>query len=290
MKRIIILLTCLATPAIAADFPVSLADGATWTITAEHTQRAEGAGEAHNWSLKTIKQLTWHAGAGGKPATLTVTPVSAVPGENSPAEVAAGRSLAIPATLTVDESLAPGEIQNRAEVRAEFIRLVPKAAGAADKLIEASAAAMIASELGIASRGQGFASLKPGQAVSAPVDLPNPFGGPPLRGIQSVKLSAPSKTSSRAVIEWRQTVDPNALKGIFATIVNSVEPAKRDEARAAFATASLTNDTVCFYEIDIPTGLARRGECYVDVVVSMQGKTQKSSDRWVISQTMPGTA
>ena len=293
MKSIIVLIcACLATPALAQDLPVSLSDGATWSITAEHTRSAEGMGPTRNWSLTTVKRFTWHAGGKGKPDTLTVTPVSAVPGAGSPPELAAARSLAIPATLVVDESLAPGDVVNRDEVRSEFLRIAPGAAKDFPDLVDVSSKAMIASELATASRGQGF-GLKLKQPVSADISMPNALGGPAMRGVETVELAAFDKKSGRAVIKWRQALDPESFKESAQAMMlgmakNKVDPAKIEEARVAFQTASMTNEADCLYEIDIRTGLALRGECDMDSAVTMQGKTQKVSERWVISQTLPG--
>jgi hypothetical protein len=292
-SAVLLFLSILAGPAVAQDLPVSLPDGASWTLTAEHTRRAEGMGEALNWSLTTTKRLTWHAGRRGKPATLTVTPISAVAGEGSPPEIARARSLAIPATLTVDESLAPGEVVNRDEVRAEFLRLVPDAANGAPAMIDVSSKAMIASELATASRGQGF-GLKLNQPISADASMPNPLGGPALRAVETVELASFDKERGRAVIKWRQALDPGSFKASIAAMLaamakDKANPAKIEDARATLETATMTNRTECLYEIDIRTGLASRGDCQIDTGVTVQGKSQKVSEHWTISQTEPGT-
>jgi hypothetical protein len=258
----IVLLACCTTPAMAQDLPVQLSDGATWTITAEHTRQAEGMGEAQNWSLTTVKRLTWHAGGKGKPDTLTVAPLSAIPGAGSPVELAAARSLAIPATVVVGESLAPAEIVNRDEVRAEFLRLVPNASKASLDLVDASSKAMIVSELATASRGQGF-GLKLKQPVSADASMPNPLGGPALRATETAELAYFDSKRGRAVIKWSQALDPDSFKASTMVLLASmakarVDPVKIEDARAAFATATMMNRTECLYEIDIRTGLARR--------------------------------
>jgi hypothetical protein len=295
MKHAIaILLACCATPAMAEDLPVTLANGATWTLTAEHTRSTEGGNKPQNWSLTTVKRLTWHAGDKRKPDTLTVTPISAVAGAGSPPEVATARSLAIPATLVVDESLVPGEVVNKAEVRAEFARLIPSAATASPELVDASSRAMIASELGTVSRAQGLA-LKLGELVSVEVEMPNPLGGPPLRGVESALLESFDKPTGRAVVQWRQALDPASVKESTAGMLLSmakgkVDPAKIEEARAVFATAAIQNETACRHEIDIPSGLTLKAECDTTNTVTLQGKTQRVADRWIISQTLPGTS
>lgn len=295
MKHLIIALAaCCATPAMSQDLPVRLADGATWTITAERSRHVEGSADVQSWTLTTVKRLTWHAGVNGKPDTLTVTPVSAVAGEGSPAGLAAAQSLAIPATLVVNESLAPGEVVNLDEVRAEFLRLVPSAQGASTDLINAGARAMIAVELGSVSHGQGL-GLKLKRPVSADTGIPDPFGGPPLRAIETAELVGFDSRHGRAVVKWRQALDLESFRASTVALLDSVtkaeaDPAKIAEARAAFAAASMTSEATCLYEIDIRTGLARRGDCQLDYAVTMKGKSQRVTDHWTISQTEPGPA
>jgi hypothetical protein len=291
---IAILFACCAAPAAGQDLPVRLADGATWTITAEHSRSTDGGARAQNWSLTTVKRLTWRAGRKKGPATLTVTPVSAIAGPGSPPEVATGRSLAIPATLEVDESLTPGAVVNRDQVRAEFVRLVPNASAASAEMIDASTKAMIASEVATVSRAQGLA-LKLGEPLSAEIEMPNPLGGPPLRGVESAKLESFDKSTSRAVVNWRQALNPDSFKEstagmLLAMAKGKVDPAKIEEARTAFATAAMQNETACRHEIDILSGLTLKAECDTTNVITMQGKTQRVVEHWLITQTLPGPA
>jgi len=116
-----------------------------------------------------------------------------------------------------------------------------------------------------------------------------------VRAIETAELADFDKTRGRAVIKWRQALDPDSFKAstvaMLAAMANGkVEPAKIAEARAALATAKMTSQTECLYEIDIHTGLARRGDCQVNNEVSVQGKTQRVSEHWTISQTEPGTS
>lgn len=296
MKRIsvAILLACAASPAMAQELPVTLKDGATWTITAEHTRSGEGLGPMHNWGVATVKRLTWHAGDKNRPATLTVVPVSAKALPGSPAEIATARSLAIPATLAVDEGLVPGPVLNRDEVRAEFARIAPGAAGASAAIIDASTKAMIASELGMTSHAQAL-PLKIGQPISAEIDMPNPLGGPPLRGVESASLESLDRGSGRAVVMWRQVLDPAAFKasvrGMLAAMAKGkLSPEKIEEARKAFADASTESQTVCRHEVDIHTGLAVKTECDMTMATTMQGKTQRVSEHWTVTQSPPEPA
>lgn len=284
-------LAALATPAFANDLSIRLADGATWTITAEHTRKSNGGAAAENWSLTTAKRLTWHSGKSGAGAQLTIDPISATPGPGSPPELAQARSLAVPATINVDENLEPGEFINSDEVRAAFVRLVPKAKGADAKLVDASAKAMVATELFMTAHGQGLA-LEPGVVLSADVPIANPLGGPPVRGIVTERLNAVDETRGIAKVEWRQALDPSSFKTMVATMVADLgkvqmPPDRLGQAKATLESAAYENRTDCSFEIDTRTGLARRTECTATTTVTIQGRSQQVVDTWTITQSLP---
>jgi hypothetical protein len=288
--KIAALIACCATSAMAQTNRVTLKDGATWTITAEHTYAAN-FGQAPSWGLVTVKRLTWHAGGKGQADSLTVTPVSSKALPGSPVEVETARSLAIPATLAVDEGLTPGPVLNKEEARAEVVKLAPSAAGGPVSVVDAAAKAMIASELTMTSHAQGL-PLQPGKPVSALAEMPNPIGGPPMRATESASLESVDRKTGRAVVIWRQVLDPAAFKAstegmLEAMAKGKVAPEKIQQARAAFADASMESQTTCRHEIDIPSGLAIRTVCDMKLATTLQGKTQHAAEHWSITQTLP---
>jgi hypothetical protein len=290
LRKMILLAAFTATPALAEEFPVRVPDGATWTITGEHSRKVEGD-RPQQWSLTTTKRLTWRAGRGGRPATLTVTPVSATPAPGSPPELARARSLSIPATLAVDENLAPQSIVNRDEVRAAFVSLVPKAANAPGEMIDASTMAMIASEIGTAARLQGL-SLKLGETIKADGELPSPLSGAAIRTEETARLESYDPASHRAVVVWRETPDPASYRESLAATLQAmardkVDPAKIEAARAAFAGMSMTGENTCRGEIDTATGLATNVECTLVQTVTDGDKIQRNTEHWTITQTSP---
>jgi hypothetical protein len=292
MKPIVViaLLACCATPALAQTERVTLKDGATWIITAEHTRTGD-IGQTPNWGLVTAKRLTWHAGGKGRMDTLTVTPISSKALPGSPVEVATARSLAIPATLEVDEGLTPGPLLHPEAARAEVAKLTPSAANGPSEVLDAAAKAMIASELMMTSHGQGL-PLKMGKTISADAEMPNPFGGPPMRAIESATLDSLDSKAGRAAVTWRQVLDPAALKAsteamLLSMVKGKVSPEKIEEVRAAFAGASVQNETTCRHEIALPSGLAIKSECDMSMVATLQGKTQHVAEHWTITQTLP---
>lgn len=288
--KIAAVLLCCATSAVAQTPRVTLKDGATWTITAEHTRKAD-FGQAPSWGLVTVKRLTWRAGAKGQADTLTVTPISSKALPGSPVEIETARSLAIPATLAVDGSLVPGPVINKDEARAQVVKLAPSAANGPVAMLDAAAKAMIASELVMTSHAQGL-PLQPGKPVSAAVDMPNPIGGPPMRATESASLESVDRTAGRAVVVWRQVLDPSAFKasteGMLAAMAKGkLAPEKIQEARATFADATMESQTTCRHEIDIPSGLAVKAVCDMTIATTLGGKTQHVAEHWTITQTLP---
>jgi hypothetical protein len=280
----------MAAPAMAEDFPVHLPDGATWTITAEHSRSVEGD-RPQAWSLTTTKRLSWRAGRGGQPATLTVTPLSAVPGSGSPPELARARSLAVPAKVAVDEDLMPQAIVNTAEVRAEFAKLVPDAANGPAELVDASIMAMVASETAQAARLQGL-SLNVGKPISAAGSMASPFGGGPINVTETAELESYSAPQHRAVLVWSVKADPTSFRDALSTMLAASmrsDPRKLAEAKAGLASLSATMENVCRGEVDTTTGLATHVECTQTEVISQDGKSQRNTERWLITETQPET-
>lgn len=289
IRTLALLMAVIAGPAAAKDFPVRLPDGATWTITAEHSRSIEGD-RPQAWSLTTIKRLSWRAGGAGKSATLTVTPISAVPGAGSPAELARARSLAIPATIEVSEDLMPQSIVNTEEVRAEFSKLAADmVAKAPVELVDASIMAMVASETAQAARLQGL-SLNIGQSISAEGAMASPFGGAPIKTIETAKLESYSAKDHRGVLVWSQKADLASLRDAIIDMLTTGahgDPAKLAEAKVALASFSATMESTCRGELDATTGLAAHVECSQVETVSQGGKAQRVTERWLITQTKP---
>jgi hypothetical protein len=292
MKHVLAALGAIAaTPVVAEELPIHLKDGATWTITAEHAQAGEGLGPSHNWSLTTTKRLTWHRGAKGAPATLTVTPLSATAGPGSPAEVAQARSLGIPATLYVDEGLIPGPVLNREEARAEVAKLITSTKAPDPVMLDSAAKAMIASELIVASYAEGL-GFGPDGTISAEVEMPNPLGGPAMRGKQTAVLDSIDAKAGRALVHWHQSLNPDSIQATAAAMAarmakDKVQPEKIEAFKMAMASAKMSSESDCRHQVDVPSGLAVKVECTATSSVTMQGHTQVTTERWLITQTLP---
>jgi hypothetical protein len=290
MRSLVAIAALIASsPALALDMPLKLEDGATWTITAEHTHSKTDAGKQQAWTLKTVKQLTWSAPKNGKPGRVLVTPLSATPAEGSPPELAKARSFPIPALLDVDDTLAPATIVNVVEVRAAFAGVVGGDIKGREEMADAAAMAMIASELSHASRSQG-GELAPGEAASYDDELPNPFGGPPIKAQGVYALESHDAAGGRAVVTWRQSLDPASFRASLAERLAEVikdEPARRAEAEAAFSQMDVRRDDTCRHEIDLATGLAIKAQCSLTNKVTAGGRLVESVDRWTITQTLP---
>lgn len=290
MKRLIALILLAAGPAAAEELPVRLSDGATWTMTVEHARERESDGVHKATTSTTVTRLVWHD------RTLTVHPVSAIARSgttegNIPA-------IGIPIVLSVDEALTPVEIRNETEVRAAveaIIALVlPDAKQRGDvtnvmpSLVDTTMSAMATANLTRAALGQGT-SLDMGKTTAYEDSLPNPLGGPPIVSKASFKLEAYDQQAGRAVVSWRQTLDPDSVRASVTIALTKVAPDKVDEARAAYATMKIEREDACRHEIDIPTGLAVKVVCTTETVMDVAGQAGRNSDRWTITQTLPQT-
>jgi hypothetical protein len=286
--------------ACAEPLPVKLADGATWTLTIEHARDDDRPGRKSASSVTSVKRLTWRKGQGGSDR-LTVTPVSTTPGPGSPPGLAAATSLEVPVTLEVDEALTPERVVNTAEVRASFQAMLQRigsdpAALAIAKdtlagLTDASITALATQDLARVALSQGM-DLKPGEEVSYQEDRPNPLGGGPIRSNGSYRLESLDRRSGRAVVVWRQTFDPASAAASVAAMVEAmmsrVSADKAAEARAALSTMKLERNDTCRHEIDVETGLAVSAACSASTVAGAGSQQSRRTDRWTITQTLPG--
>ena len=292
MKGLVIAAIALVLPAAvqAESLPVRLKDGATWAISGTHVRDGVGA-RAQKWTLKTVKTLVWSAPKTGQGARLTVNPVSATVGPDSPPEVPRARSLGIPAVVEVDDALNPGAAVNVDEVRAAFQEVLGRDIRGSEALADAAAHAMIASELAWAARGQG-GELALGKTIETDGVVENPIGGPPIKVRDSYRLESYDATAGRAVIIWRQAADSAAFaKDIVASMaerMKSTTPSLKPEAiQAALRGASGTLESNCRHEIDLATGLALRADCRTTNAITIQGETRGTTDTWTITQTLP---
>jgi hypothetical protein len=296
MKGLVIAAIALVLPAAvqAESLPVRLKDGATWTITATNVRDGVGS-SAQKWTLTTVKALVWSAPKAGLGARLRVSPVSATVGPDSPPEVARARSLAVSATLEVDEALNPGVVVNTEEVRAAFQEVVGRDTRGSEPLADAAVHAMISSELALMARGQGR-DLKLGKVLKLKGAIENPLGGGPLSTRDSVSLESFDRASGRAVIVWNQAVDPAALNRRLVSLAVSRAMAANPafDAKAlttaygfAFKKAAGVLKNSCRHEVDISTGLAVSAQCRTTSRMTYEGETSETTDTWTITQTLP---
>lgn len=294
--RLFLLLASLATPAAAQSLPVKVSDGASWTMSVEQSRETKRGGQRQAWSFVTTKELTLQGDR------LTIVPVSVKAEPGLSEQAAAGRSLPVAVVLTVDETLAPLEVVNAPEVRAAVEAMIARSAGpeqtaavnsVAPAMLDATVEVMAKSDLSRAALGQG-ADLKLGVAAAYEDHLPNPLGGPPILSKASFTLETYDRKTGRAVIAWRQQLDPKSTQESLSLALNAltakVAPERVAEARAAFAKMTVTRDDACRHEIDIPTGLAVRVECSSLMVSGIGEETAQVTDRWTITQTLPQTS
>jgi len=294
----LVALACALTagPAMAQQLPVNLADGATWTFTAKHDREVSGQ-PSRSFSVTTSKRLTWRKGADGVDG-LRMEHVSVVANSGIPPEAAFTQTLTIPVEFEVDGSLTPTAMANLDEVREATRQMIIQARGGENsgagvispELLDQTASALVGRELGVLSRGQGT-NFKLATPVVTDTQVANPLGGPAIQGKSSFTLESYDPAARRAVVMWRQALDPRSMKDSMsaaAAALAKAPPERKEEAKAAFAKLDMKRDEMCRYEIDIPTGLATQVECSLKADVVDGEKTLRTTDNWTITQTLPG--
>lgn len=293
--RLVLLLASLATPVAAHSLPVRVPDGAAWTMTIEQSRETRRGDKIQAWSYLSTRRLS----LSGERLTSTPVSIEAEPGLSQ--QAAAGRNLPVAVVVTVDEALAPQDIVNRPQLSAAVGAML-QGVGEGEKtaiakispaLIDATIETLAKSDLARAALAQG-ADLELG--VPSPYEdrLPNPLGGPPIQSRASFTLESYDAKTRRAVITWRQQLDPESTRESLTLALNDltakIAPDRVADARAAFAKMTVTRDDACRHEIDIPTGLAVRVECSSLMTTGVGEETGQITDRWTITQTLPETS
>ena len=281
----------IASGATAEPIPVVLKDGASWTLKVEHSRLTEQPDRSDAWTVVTTSRLDWRASSDGG-GRLTVTPLSAVPLPDSPPEIAKTAAFDIPVVIDVDETLAPTDVVNMAELRAAFATMVrtPDAPPQLRDLADASITALATQNLARLALAQG-SDLKLGKTVSYEDESPNPLGGPPIKGIGEARLESVNRKTGVAVIGWRYEFDPQSAAASVATslqlMLAKVPDAKKQEAAKAFASLSVERHEVCSYQVSLSTGLVMLARCEAEVVSTAAAQTRKRTDRWLFTQSAP---
>ena len=294
MRALVLAISLSASVAYGQSLPVKLHDGDTWSFTAKHERIVEGP-NPQNFTVTTVKTLTWRPGTDG--GQLLMAHVSVTADSGMPPEAAITQTLTIPVRLTVDAALAPNGVINVDEVRAAARDLIlSSGASQADlgrmakvnpAILDQTAMALVGRELGLLARVQGT-SLKPDLPTFVDDEVPNPLGGPPLRSRMIYLLEFYDAARGQAAVSWQGSVDPQSVHDSLAELAGRAPPERQAEADAAFAKMKVENARDCRGKIDIPTGLATKLTCVNTVSVADGDVTRRTSDRWDITQTLPG--
>ncbi|MCX7588667.1 hypothetical protein [Phenylobacterium sp. 58.2.17] len=287
-----VLAAALATSAAADEFPVRLDDGATWTMTVDHTIETDRAGVKEIVGTTTTSQLVW------APGVVTVRQVSIGGREGVPDEAVQALNLGVPVELTVDEALQPTGIRNEAQVRDAVAAMLkrttpnspdPAAVGPGKAAIFKGMVEELAMrDVRRTSISQGM-SLKPGKATAYEGSLQSPFGGSPMTATGSYTLITRDRAANRAVIHWRQAIDPKSAQRGVADIATAsfdgLTDKQAEALRESVAKLAFDQHEECRHEIDIATGLALNVQCSSTVVADNITRVE----RWTITQTQPQT-
>lgn len=296
MRILAAVLVLLAPSVVQAETaPVRLKNGASWTQTIVKTRTDERDGASQAVTVTTVLRVTY---TDGKPARLNETFVS-LTSDDLPADmlqyVASQAKLVFPAVIEVDESLKPTRVVNWAELKSALDRMdgdpkVTEAVRATFGAIDDRAAASLFREQGLVSLGQGV-DLPVGETQEYEGQAPNILGGPPIGTQGQFKLESYDKSAGRAVVTWRQALEPVSMAASIRTMVESlaakVAPERLAQAKAELSVLTLDRQDACRYEIDLHTGLAAKSDCTVMIASGVPGKIAKRTEHWIITQSAP---
>ncbi|MBA4011334.1 MAG: hypothetical protein C0481_05655 [Phenylobacterium sp.] len=282
----------LAAPAAAEGFPVRLDDGATWTMTVEHTVETNRAGAKEIVGTTTTSQLVW------EPGVVTVHQLSIAGRDGVPDDAVQALNLGVPIELTVDEALQPTGIRNEAQVRDAVAAMLKRTSpNSPDPATVGPGKAAIfkgmVDELAMrdvrrTSLGQGL-SLKLRKTITYEDAVQSSFGGPPMAAKGSFTLVSRDAAKNRAVIDWAQQLDPESARRSVADIATGAfDDLSKDQAKTLHKSVTqlpFDQREECRHEIDVPTGLALKVQCSSTVILGDISRVE----RWTITQTQPQT-
>ncbi len=145
---------------------------------------------------------------------------------------------------STDESGAYGHVENLDALRGQAERIVDKLEGlrgSSPELAESTAAmrdlllsdsflqTTVVEDVAVMHAAYGLV-LDPDERITAPDELPNPFGGRPFPATSSVALLTPRDGDGCAVVEMTVTPEPDATAEIL--IESLVDLVGEDESRA----------------------------------------------------------
>ena len=285
----------------AVGFPLLLEHGDTWTIETSRTRTAMTNGQTTETVSTALYQAVFGAAAGEQ--WLTLVPLASSSTGDLPGDLGLGE---FDQTLefAVDESLAPLRMLNWDVLQPRICRYVESIAGSPEagtavssmfaQMTDEAAPAMLARFLLFLSLGQGL-SLWVDKPLRYETTLPSPIGGPAMTGHAQFELESFDPNASKAVINWRQSIDPNSFaasaSGLSASLRTSAGLADdSDELQAALVKADIRRNDHCRIELNTWCGLAVRTEFSSQLEMLSEGEWNRRVDNWTIIQTLPETA
>lgn len=289
MRALVLVAALLAAaPAVAepVDLPVNVADGASWTITTLRVRTTDQEGAPTEIRSESRSRATFRADREG--GRLILTPMDGA----SSADLGTGlraEGLDFPLEFDVDEAMTPTRMRNWPQLRDAVLAFFVKQSSEgrfADPVKEMyrrmtpeDAPNLFTPHLALLGLGQGLA-LEVGQPHTYEGEVPNPLGGPSIKSRGSLAIQAHDPKAGRASVVWTQTLDPASLAASLREIGKTMQAGAADDLNVA-------REERCRFEIDVPTGLAIRTECASEIMLTIQGKSGRRTDRWTITQTLP---
>lgn len=285
----------------AVAFPLLLDHGDTWTIETSRTRTATANGQSTETVSTALYQAIFGAAEGER--WLTLVPLASSSTGDLPGDLGLGE---FDQTLefAVDESLAPLRMLNWDVLQPHICGYVESIAGSREvgaaissmfaQMTDETAPTMLARFLLFLSLGQGR-SLWVDKPLGYKTTLPSPTGGPAMTGYAQFELESLDPDASRAVINWRQSIDPDSfvecVGGLTASLKASAGLADDgDEMQAALAKVDIRRNDHCRIELNTWCGLAVRTEFSSHLEMLSEGEWTRRADIWTIIQSLPEPA
>lgn len=270
-------LAMVAIPALAQQgelvlIPYQPAVNSQWRISEVRTRLSRGDGSETTRSGSTVGTLTISSAASDTFDVRWV--VDSVEAGGVRVTDQPELLIGLPMQITLDEAGTPGVIQDWDGLRRRVFEIVEQTtpANARDEQWRrgmstfegmmaqwspSHAAQIMAPTLAVVSLCQGR-GLRVGEVVSSRVQMPNPLGGPPIDGTQSITLQ--SVTADTATLVYSRSLDPaSATASLGQSILTLAQQSGQPiaELEAEFAGHSFTHDARATCTVDLNTGVTR---------------------------------
>lgn len=151
---------------------------------------------------------------------------------------------------------------------------------------EAAAGAFLKEQALLAAPQMMMLDLR--KPLGGDIEVPNPFGGAgTLTRTQSYELKSLDKKAGKAVIEFKDALDPDSVKALIGPMMARLAPDAPRPTEAELAAFKIEQTTACRYEMDLKTGLTAKADCtLIRSALDDNGKMDRRVETIVMTQRL----